>query len=227
MALRVNPPHFNGDPAALVNFVFRMEVYFEYARVAEQEQFALAAVCLEDVALLSFARYMHEAGAGLPRTWRVMRAFLERAFANPVSNVELYMRMLSSHERDPRARYQAFMRAAAEAHNGTLDQLTVAAYLNGLNREVANAILQHPPANLQEAVVAAERFNGRNAVRQQRGGAAAVAAADAGANRAAAAGDRRPDVRCGYCHRNGHTEQECRKKQRDQQQPPLPPAPKN
>jgi hypothetical protein len=177
---------------------------------------------MEGLALMSFNQYLDTLGEADPRNWRMLREFLEASFGNPVSNVELLMRLLSTYERNPRARYQAFMRQVAEINNGTYDQLIVAAFLQGLPKEISNVVLQHPPANLQEAVVAAERLF---RVQRPRDRAPAANGNNGGNNNGnpRANAEPRPEVRCTYCNYRNHTEAECRRKQREQQQPqPLP-----
>ena len=149
--IKVKIPSFQGkkDPEAYLEWEKRMEIVFDCHNCSEIKKVKLAAIEFTDYAVVWWDQLLKERRRNLERpveTWDEMKTIMRRRFVPSYYHQELYNKLqrLTQGSRSVDDYYKEMEVAMIRANIEEDREATMARFLHGLNREIADVVeMQH------------------------------------------------------------------------------------
>ncbi|XP_040967920.1 uncharacterized protein [Gossypium hirsutum] len=150
-SIKLTIPHFHGrsDPEAYLEWEKKIELVFECHNYSEAKKVKLAAIEFSDYAMIwwdQFVTSRRRNGERPITTWTEMKAVMRRRFIPSYYHRELYQKLqnLTQGTKSVEDYYKEMEIAMIRADVQEDREATMARFLAGLNREIANIVeLQH------------------------------------------------------------------------------------
>ncbi|KAM7507219.1 hypothetical protein LguiA_017672 [Lonicera macranthoides] len=157
--IKMRIPSFQGknDPEAYLEWVKKVELVFACHNYSESKKVKLAAIKFFDYALVWWDRLMIErkrSDEGPVETWDEMKWLMKKRFVPDHYYRELYQKLqgLTQGNRSVDEYYKEMEVAMIRAKVDENREATMARFLSGLNREIANAVELQPYVEIEDMV---------------------------------------------------------------------------